>query len=641
MAHSLGDAAPLQSPTTFAVAGTEVVLAAASSSTGSAAGSLTLGCEGEPDATGHAAWRALPMLATQLLVPGTIPCTATVLELGAGLGVPGLIAGRQAQRLILTDNNPAVLRRLEATVVLNLPLMRASTSVQHLEWGASHVPAALRGTVDVLLASDCVYSAEATARLLETTVALLAPGGRLLLSYVSRWAHVDRALAACSEAVGLSLQQLGSPPTDLPWGSALLLATALAAPPPPPPPSALSAGAESVELRAADVHEATLAALASRAAAPPRQLCVRGCGPLALRGAQLRLLAASIARWGGALETLEIAGHPLQSEESAAALAATLHPLRSLRRLRCASSDLGAPAGGAVARALPGLLALEEIDAADCALTQAGLAALCAAGGEAREAGEGSPLGRLCCLSLARNGLSCTAPLAAALAGSHLLTQLDLGGNEVQAAGLEPLLAPGAAPPSLRRLRLCSNPLGAAGGALLSACLSQGGLAQLEGLAVGRCLLGDGGVAALGEAMGGGGAPRLARLHAPSNGLTDAGVRRVAAKLGAAAALEELDLSEGGVGPLGARALGAGLAQGGLRVLCMRGHVMGDEGLAHLAKYVPRMTALRTLRVGGNGASAEAEAALRAAAPPQCEVVGTPVAPEAPRGAEGTPAWGV
>ena len=71
------------------------------------------------------------------------------------------------------------------------------------------------------------------------------------------------------------------------------------------------------------------------------------------------------------------------------------------------------------------------------------------------------------------------------------------------------------------------------------------------------------------------------------------------------------------------------------------GHVMGDEGLAHLAKYVPRRTALRTLRVGGNGASAEAEAALGAAAPPQCEVVGTPVAPEAPRGAEGAPAWGV
>ena len=626
-------------PVAFSVAGTEVLLAAASSSTGSAAGSLTLGCEGEPDATGHAAWRALPMLAAHLLEPDTSLCTATVLELGAGLGVPGLIAGRQAQRLILTDNNPEVVHRLVTTVALNLPLMRASASVQHLEWGASHVPAALRGTVDVLLASDCVYSAEATARLLETAVALLAPGGRLLLSYVSRWAHVDRALAACCDGVGLSLQQLGSPPADLPWGSALLLATTRAAPP-RPPPSELSAGAESVELCATDVHEATLAALAS-CAAPPRQLCVRGCGPLALRGTQLRLLAASIAQWGGALETLNLAGHPLQTEEAAAALAATLHPLRALRRLRLATSELGAAGGMAVVGVLPGLLALEEIDAADCMLTQAGLAALCEGGGEACGEGKSSPLGRLRCLSLARNGVSCTAPLAAALAGSCLLDRLDLGGNDVQAAGLEPLLAAGAAPPSLRRLRLCGNPLGAAGGALLGASLSQGCLAQLEGLEVGRCLLGDGGVAALGAAMGGGAAPRLALLHAPSNGLTDAGARRVAAALGAAVALEELDLSEGGVGPLGARALGAGLAQGGLRVLCMRGHVMGDGGLAHLAKYVPRMTALRTLRVGGNGASAEAEAALRAAAPPQCEVVGTPVAPEALRGAEGAPAWGV
>ena len=629
----------MQNHTTFAVAGTEVLLAAASSSTGSATGSLTLGSEGEPDATGHAAWRALPMLAAHLLVPDTSLCTATVLELGAGLGVPGLIAGRQAQRLILTDNNPEVLHRLAATVALNLPLMRASASVQHLEWGASHVPAALRGTVDVLLASDCVYSAEATARLLETAVALLAPGGRLLLSYVSRWAHVDRALAACCDGVGLSLQQLDSPLADLPWGSSLLLATTRAAPPPPPPPSALSPGAESVELCAADVHEATLTALAS-CAASPRQLCVRGCGPLALRGTQLRQLAASIAQWGGALETLNLAGHLLQTEETAAALAATLHPLRALRRLRLAMSELGAAGGAAVGGVLPGLLALEEIDAADCTLTQAGLAALCEGGGEARGEGKRSPLGRLRCLSLARNSVSCTAPLAAALAGSMLLTQLDLGGNELQAAGLEPLLAAGAAPPSLRHLRLCGNPLGSAGGALLGASLGPACLAQLEGLEVGRCLLGDSGVAALGAAMGGGTASRLALLRAPSNGLTDAGARRVAAALGAAAALEELDLSEGGVGPLGARALGAGLAQGGLRVLCMRGHVMGDEGLAHLAKYVPRMTVLRTLRVGGNGASAEAEAALGAAALPQCEVVGTPVS-EVPQGAEGAPAWGV
>ena len=167
------------------------------------------------------------MLATHLLEPDPALSAAHVLELGAGLGVPGLIAGRQARRLTLTDNNAEVLQRLAASLALNASALRASASVQHLEWGAAHVPAALRGTVDVLLASDCVYSAEATGRMLETATALLAPGGRLLLSYVSRWAHLDRSLAARCEAAGFSLRQLGAPPVGLPWGSALLLACAL------------------------------------------------------------------------------------------------------------------------------------------------------------------------------------------------------------------------------------------------------------------------------------------------------------------------------------------------------------------------------------------------------------------------------
>ena len=48
--------------------------------------------------------------------------------------------------------------------------------------------------------------------------------------------------------------------------------------------------------------------------------------------------------------------------------------------------------------------------------------------------------------------------------------------------------------------------------------------------------------------------------------------------------------------------------------MCLRGHCLGDEAFAHLARYVGRVGALRTLRVGDNGASPEAEAALREAA---------------------------
>jgi len=187
-------------------------------------------------------------------------------------------------------------------------------------------------------------------------------------------------------------------------------------------------------------------------------------------------------------------------------------------------------------------------------------------------------------------------------------------------------------------------------------------LPSLRELDVGSCLLGDAGVVALALACGGTAAvvgatttttttttttaattaatttatgedapgraeppPRGAAAHplrvlrAPSNGLTDAGARAAAAPLGRSL-LEEVHLGQGAVGAAGARALGAMLVAQSprLRLLCLRGHCLGDEGLNHLARYVGRVGALRTLRmtlrVGDNGASRAAEAALREAA---------------------------
>eukprot|EP00966_Prymnesium_polylepis_P109420 2532774-Prymnesium_polylepis.1 len=72
---------------------------------------------------------------------------AHALELGAGLGVPGLVAGRHARRLTLTDNNDSVIERLGRSAVHNAPLMRAPAlaTVRRLEWGGDSVPADLRG----------------------------------------------------------------------------------------------------------------------------------------------------------------------------------------------------------------------------------------------------------------------------------------------------------------------------------------------------------------------------------------------------------------------------------------------------------------------------------------------------------------
>ncbi len=65
----------------------------------------------------------MPMLCYFLLseAGSGIVCGKSVLELGAGIGVPGLIAGAICDRLTLTDFNPAVLALLRTNLNLNYP----------------------------------------------------------------------------------------------------------------------------------------------------------------------------------------------------------------------------------------------------------------------------------------------------------------------------------------------------------------------------------------------------------------------------------------------------------------------------------------------------------------------------------------
>lgn len=78
------------------------------------------------DATGAVPWQAMPLLCYWVLSsPARALLTgARVLELGAGVGVPGLLAGRWCSSVVLTDNNPAVVDTLRASLDLNKPEVR-------------------------------------------------------------------------------------------------------------------------------------------------------------------------------------------------------------------------------------------------------------------------------------------------------------------------------------------------------------------------------------------------------------------------------------------------------------------------------------------------------------------------------------
>ena len=157
----------------------------------------------EHDETGHVAWQAMPILCQFILSPRaqSLIKGARVIELGAGIGVPGLLAGRVCGELTLTDNNDDVVNRLRENIALNVHELRClpeHTRVANVLWGTDSLPlsdvAARRG-FDVVLGSDVVYSASSARTFLETAEYLMAqPNGVLMLAYVPRWPSVDRAL---------------------------------------------------------------------------------------------------------------------------------------------------------------------------------------------------------------------------------------------------------------------------------------------------------------------------------------------------------------------------------------------------------------------------------------------------------------
>ena len=152
------------------------------------------------DETGHVAWQAMPVLCEFILSSRgrQLLTSSRVLELGAGIGVPALLAGRVCRELIITDSNDAVVERLRRNVELNVGEMNCSgdaVRVENVSWGADLFPNNLARSVDVVIGSDVIYSASSAKSFLETAKAAMAqPGGIIVLAYIPRWSNVDRAL---------------------------------------------------------------------------------------------------------------------------------------------------------------------------------------------------------------------------------------------------------------------------------------------------------------------------------------------------------------------------------------------------------------------------------------------------------------
>ena len=122
-------------------------------------------------------WPAGQRLAEQVAGPLAADIEGrAVIELGCGLGAPGLAAARAGADVVLTDVEPDALELAAANAAAN----RLAAFVTRLRWG--EVPASMRGRFAVVLGADVTYDPRERSPLLATIEALLAPGGAAWLA---------------------------------------------------------------------------------------------------------------------------------------------------------------------------------------------------------------------------------------------------------------------------------------------------------------------------------------------------------------------------------------------------------------------------------------------------------------------------
>ena len=120
-------------------------------------------------------WESAVVLGDELSERGPTLAGKTVLELGCGVGLPGLVARRQGAHVVQTDHDALALALCRHNAALN----RVAGIEQFIgDWQAwTHTP-----RYDLIMGADIIYDTADYEKLERLFRANLAPGGELLLT---------------------------------------------------------------------------------------------------------------------------------------------------------------------------------------------------------------------------------------------------------------------------------------------------------------------------------------------------------------------------------------------------------------------------------------------------------------------------
>lgn len=118
---------------------------------------------------------------------------STVVELGCGTGVVGLVCATLPTKKVLLTDLPAVQELAEKNIAQNKELLRAECVFSPLDWND---PAKFEflEKPKIIIASECVYYSDAIKPLVQTMEYLSGPDTRIFVSFEFR-EHENNVLA--------------------------------------------------------------------------------------------------------------------------------------------------------------------------------------------------------------------------------------------------------------------------------------------------------------------------------------------------------------------------------------------------------------------------------------------------------------
>lgn len=176
------------------------------------------------DLTGQLVWPGAVLMNNYLSQHPEIVKGCSVVELGSGIGITGILCSRFCKEVVLTDHNDEVLEIIKKNIELQSCSENAHAvlTAEKLEWGNSdHLSGIIEkhpGGFDLVLGADICFQQSSISCLFDTVeriVRIQAGKCRFILAYVSRTKVMDALVLKEAEKHGMRVEEVSGTRTTI------------------------------------------------------------------------------------------------------------------------------------------------------------------------------------------------------------------------------------------------------------------------------------------------------------------------------------------------------------------------------------------------------------------------------------------